>query len=458
MIDTIVVNAAPGETRLALLAGGRVVEVTHHRLGGESIAGNVYLGRVTGLAAGLDAAFVDIGVGSAGFLNASDARPDPDAAVEPIGRYVHQGEAVVVQVSRDPIGGKGPRLTMRPAMVGRGLVYLPGQRRIEVSRRIAGAAERERLLRLVGDAAGGDEGFILRSAAADAGDDEILGEIATMRRLWKDAAARRATPPALLLAAPGPLERALRDNPGVERVVLDTAAALAEAKRLRGGVTLEPYRGAEPVFEHFGIEAALEGALEARVPLPSGGAVVIEETEALCAIDVDTAGHGGGHGSGETALAANLEAAEEIARQLRLRGIGGIIVIDFVHMAKNAQRRKVIAALRGALGGDRDAVAPGGFTRLGLVEMRRRRTRPSLAEQLGGPRRSARTLALDIARRAAREAVHAPAGALTLTLADEVAGAVDDALREALAEATGRAVEVVAQAAYGRAEHDVDFG
>ena len=458
MIDTIVVNAAPGETRLALLAGDRTVEVVHHRLGGESIAGNLYLGRVTGLAAGLDAAFVDIGAARPGFLNASDARPDPDAAVAPIGRYVHEGEAVVVQVSRDSIGHKGPRLTMRPAMVGRLVVFLPGQRHIEVSRRITGAAGRERLLCLVGEAAGDDDGLILRSAAAAASDADILREVAALRTRWTDARAARADPPALLLAGPGPLERALRDNPGIGRVVVDSPAALAAAKPHCGGVALEHYRGAAPVFEHFGVEAALERALEARVVLPSGGALVIEETAALCAIDVDTAGHRGGQGRNAAALATNLEAAAEIGPQLRLRGIGGIIVIDFVHLAKSAQRRTVIAALRRALDGDRDATAPGGFSRLGLVEMRRRRTRPSLAEQLGGPRGSPSTLALDIARRAARAAEAAPPGGLALSVSADVAAAFGAALREALGAATGRAVDIVCEAAYGRAEHHVDFG
>lgn len=450
MIDTILVSAAPGETRIALLAGGHTIDVAHHRVGHERLAGAVYRGRVTALAPGLNAAFVDIGDGPPGLLNAGDARTDPDAAVAPIGAYVHEGEAVVVQVRRDAMGDKGPRLTMRPALPGRYLVYQPGRDRVEISRRITEEAARERLRRLVGDTAG----VTVRTRAAKAEDQDILAELAALRARWGGISA--STTPARVLAPPDPLERALSENTGVSRVVVDTPALYAAARRHCEHGVLETWDEAEPLFDGFGVEAALDAASETWFALPSGGAVTIEQTAALCSIDVDSAGHGRGK---TVALDVNLEAAQVIGRQLRLRGIGGIIVIDFISLTRNAHGRQVIDALRAALADDRDAVAPGGFSKLGLVEMRRRRTRPSLAQVMGGgPPGGALTVALAIARHAAHQARSAAPGAIAIAAAADVAEVLQSTLCELIAEATGRAVKVTAESAYGRAEHDVSFG
>jgi ribonuclease G len=307
---------------------------------------------------------------------------------------------------------------------------------------------------LVGGVTGNHDGVTLRTSAAKASDSDILNELKTLRRRWDEVA--DSAVPAPLVPAPGPLERALADHPGVARVVVDTPALGAEARRHIGEALVETWNEADPVFEAFGVEAALEAALETRVALPSGGVVTIEQTEALCAIDVDTAKHTDGK---NVALGANLEAAAEIGRQLRLRGIGGIIVMDFVTMTRNDHRRRVIEALRASLGGDRHAVAPGGFSKLGLVEMRRRRTRPSLAQVMGdGPRASALTVALAIARHGAHQARTAAPGPITIAAAADVAKVFGESLRDRLAEATGRAVTVIAESAYDRAEHDVRFG
>ena len=411
MIDKLVVNVAPGEMRLALLDGDRVVELGHHRAGGKSVVGNLYLGRVTGLLPGANGAFIDIGLERPGFLNAGDARPQAQGAILPIGRMLDEGEAALVQVSRDALRQKGPRLTMRPKLVGRYLVFSPGQcaglgqgagremSGVEVSRRITGKAERERLARLVFDAAGADDGFTLRSAAAGAGRDQILNDMAGLRDAWEEALAarERASPPACLWTAPDPLMRALIDHAGLRRVVIDHGETLARARHLMGGtdaVVFEHYRRAHPIFESFAVEEVIDEAFETRLTLASGGAVIIEETHALCAIDVDGGGAAGN-------LGVNLEAAEVIARQLRLRAIGGIIVIDFLRLTRRDQRRRVIEAMAAALADDKDATAPEGFSKLGLVEMRRRRTRPSLGEILGEPAETVKnptTMALDAAR------------------------------------------------------------
>ena len=457
MIDSLLVNEAPGEMRIALLDGEQVVEIRHHRAGSESLVGNLYLGRVTGMLA--HGAFVDIGEGPAGFLNAGDARPHVHGAIEPIGRTVDEGAAVLVQVSRDGLHQKGPRLSMRPNLVGRFLVFHPGQGAIEVSRRITQKAERQRLTRLVEGAAQAADGFTLRSAAAGADDDKILRDMATLRDAWGEALALRdkASPTARLWTAPDPLERALMDHPGLGRVVMDRGETLARARRLmagRDGVVFEHYRDPEPIFEGFAVEQALEQAFEARVEVPSGGAVIFEETHALCAVDVD-----GGRAAGSN-LRVNLEAAEVIARQLRLRAIGGLIVIDFLRLSKRDQRCKLIAALTAALADDRDAVAPEGFSKLGLVEMRRRRGGPSLKGRLGEAgetQKNPTTAALDIARAAAREIDGAAPGKAILRVAPEVSAAFTPALLAALETSAGRKVEPVADPTYQRQDWRIDF-
>ena len=347
---------------------------------------------------------------------------------------------------------------MRPKLVGRYLVFSPGQGGIQVSPRITNKTERRRLTRLVGEAGEADDRFILRSAAAGAGADAILRDMAALHDAWGEARSRRkgASPPACLWTAPDPFERALMDHPGLRRVVVDDAAMVARARRQMAGgdAELEPYRSAEPIFERFAVEAALEEALAARVALPSGGAVIIEETNALCAIDVD------GGGATGSSLRVNLEAAEAIARQLRLRAIGGVIVIDFLRMTRRGHRRALIEAMAAALADDRDAVAPEGFSKLGLVEMRRRRSGPSLAELLmdgGDGRKNPLTTALDIARAAARALDTASPGAAVLRLAPEVAQAFTPALLTALEAAAGRTVTPAADGAYQRQEWRIDL-
>ena len=458
MIDCLAVNAAPGEIRIALLDGERTVELHHHRAGNVSTVGNLYLGRVNGFLSGANGAFIDLGLARPGFLNAGDARPITHGAIAPIGRYVDEGAAVLVQVSRDGLQGKGPRLTKRPNLVGRYLVFSPGQGGIRVSRRITNKAERERLMRLVGEAHEADDRFTLRGAAQGADADAILRDMATLHDAWGEALKLRkgASPPACLWTAPDPFERALMDHPGVRRVVIDDAAMLARARRLMAGSDAAPelYRSTEPIFESFAVEAALEEALAARVALPSGAAVIFEETNALCAIDVD------GGGATGSSLRINLEAAPVIARQLRLRAIGGVIVIDFLRMARRGHRRAVIEAMGAALADDRDAVAPEGFSKLGLVEMRRRRTGPSLAEFLnnaGDAHKNPVTTALDIARAAARELDIASPGAAVLRVAPEVAQAFTPALVAALKAAAGRIVTPAADTAYQRQEWRIDL-
>ena len=455
MIDTIIAESAPGETRVALLAGERVVEVFHHRAGAESLVGDIHLGRITRVAPTLDAAFVDLGGGRVGFLNAAAG-------------HCCEGEAVLVQVDRDPTATKGARLTARPTLRGPRLALTPGGRGAAVSRRIADDAERARLKALIESASAGRVIASERARGADA--DALAHELAGLRAIWARIEARRrdASAPALLHRDLGPLARTLRDvvGPGPRRVIANDARAAAEASRrlaelgLDLGERIEIAGPRATPFADLGVEAALAAAREPCLALPSGGRVTIEPGEALCAIDVDL-GRGEGQSAAGAARRANLEAAEAIASSLRLRAIGGLMVIDFATMATRGDRRRVLAALAQALADDRAAVAPTGFTPLGLVEMTRRRDRPPLADVLCGPRRpgdgarrslSAESVALAIAR----DLVRARPAALAVMAAPEVIAALTaEPLASALRAALGSDVTLRPDPARARESHDI---
>jgi len=446
MIDTIAVDATPGETRVALIAEGRTVELLYRRAGRESRVGSVYLGRVTRVAPGLDAAFVEIGAGCAGFLNAEDARPDPQAPAGAIGDHVQEGAAVLVQVARDAVGDKGPKLTRHLALPGRFLVLAPGRPGIQTSRRIADEAEAARLTRIARRLARPGDGLVPRTAATGAPEDAIAADARALYALWDgiEAARAEARPPVRLHDDGDPVVRALRDRAGasLRQIVAEAGAAAvaARAARTRFGDDATPLPeieiddGGAPLFERLGVEDAIEAALSPLIPLPSGARIAIEETEALTAIDVDT-GLGGSAGGETTRLRANLEAAAEIGPALRLRGIGGLVAVDFARMRRADHRRRVLAALNKALAPDPAAGRAFGFSRLGLVELARRRTGPSLTELLCEPRapagerrraKSAETVANEIARALARAARTARPGPLAVTAAPEVARLLAD--------------------------------
>jgi ribonuclease G len=310
-----------------------------------------------------------------------------------------------------------------------------------------------------------------------AGRDALASEIAELRGLWRGIEERQrdAPAPSCLHRDVAPLERMLRDHggDGLRRVMIDSPPALAAARAYCArvlpdlGARLVAYGETEPLFERLGVEAALDEALGPRVALSSGGVLVIEETEALTAVDVNVAGAAGGADAGATALRTNLEAAGEIARQLRLRAIGGLIVVDFVRMESTPHRRRVIEALAAAFADDRAADPPTGFTALGLVEMTRRRSRPSLADVMCDPsavcagrgrRKSPASVALDIARAVERAAAAATSGPLTVIAAPEVAAALEGpatGVLAALAESLGRPVAVRADAGFEREAHDI---
>ena len=441
-IDEILINVRPGETRVALLGQTRLCELEIVRDDGRSVVGNVYLGRVEKVLRGLAAAFVDIGFGRSGFLALAEARPPEGGGAKTgdrISDYLNEGDAVLVQVSRDPSGDKGAKLTTRITLPGHYLVYAPGLAEIKISRRIEDGDARAQLGARMDSEAREGEGFILRTAAAAAADEDLAGEIGDLRAAWAAIGENRkaSKPPACLHEELDPLFRVLRDGGGckIKRVAVDEAKVLAEireyCRQFLPEITaaLERHGGADDLFEAAGVEEQIERALSPVVALPSGGSIIIEETAALTAIDVNTGGAGKPGGHEETALATNLEAAAESARQIRLRNLGGTLIIDFVPMRYRRDGAAVLAELRRALAGDPCVPHVIGFTRLGLVEMTRRKQRRPLRKALmnscracagTGAVKSPVTVAIEALRRVRREAAATPAAAWSLTAAAEV--------------------------------------
>lgn len=388
MIDEIIASRDDAGLRIALREAGRLMELLTEDGEAPGAVGDVILGRVATVMKGMDACFVEIGAERAGFLSLAARGADRDGPPP-----VHEGEAVLVQVTKAAQAGKGAGLTRNVSIAGRYLVLTPNQGGVKVSRRIGDEAARARLETVVAGLIEGDEGFILRTAAADAGADALAADAAQLRARWaeirRDMEASQV--PCRLHAEGTGLGRALRDraHDALRRIVVDDArdaedaAAFCDEYLPGSPVKVELWEEADPVFEALGIEDDIDDALEPTVSLPCGGTLIIEETHALTAIDVNTARNTGRSGHAATVRATNLEAADEIARQLRLRSLGGMTVIDFVHMDDADDRAAVLAAFNAALGQDPAFIRATGFSELGLVELARRRGAGPLAERVG---------------------------------------------------------------------------
>ncbi len=389
MIDEIFSATTSIGRVIALRDAGHTVELIVEPKDTRTEVGAVHLGRITRIVPAMNAAFVEIGLERAGFLPLPERKEgDPP---------LHAGAAVIVQVQKDAQGGKGAALTFNVALPGRHLVYAPRGAGVSVSRRIGSDAERARLEAAMAEILRSDEGFILRTAAEGASVEALAKDAAELRAAWAEIerAARRAEPPARLWGELDPLARVIRDraHPEVVRIVADDDAALDAARSEIGrslpalAGALDAYRDSIPLLDRFGIMPDIDAALTARVGLPGGGFLYIEPTQALVAIDVNSGRHNADSSSGpnrqpETILAVNLEAAREIAHQIRLRNLSGLILIDFVHMTLQDHRNRVLDALRAAMADDPSFARIGGFSPLGLVEIARKRGRPPLHELL----------------------------------------------------------------------------
>lgn len=441
----VVLDAVPGEVRAALIdAAGEVVEFRVERADRPSLVDAVFLGRVAAVNRGLDAAFVDIGVGRDGFLGLADARPEGmQGGGDTIAAHAGEGDAVLVQVTRDAIAEKGPRLTRRLSFAAPALVYLPGGRGAVLSKRIDDKMARQRLHDWAEATLGPAEGAVIRTQAAAAGTDELDTALATLRRRWREieAAAAEARAPIRLTPAPSDAVQTVLDwagegISGIDVADGDAARALAEALApaapdLAGLVAAAPE--GLGLFEARGLQEALEAALDPVVPLPSGGRLILEETAALVACDVDT----GGAGGGRAALETNLEAAAALARELRRRELAGLVIVDFAPLKRADDRARLAARVRESVAADPATCHVAGFTRFGAFEMTRRRRRPSLPEVLTGGRRvpakSPESVAFEAVRRVPSAATGAKGRPLAVHAHPDVLAAYDGPAREALA-------------------------
>ncbi len=430
MTQELLINITPQETRVAILDNGSLQEIHLERARARGLVGNIYLGRVSRVLPGMQAAFVDAGLQRTAFLHASDiSAGEAVARGEPleqpsIQRLVREQQTLMVQVLKDPLGSKGARLTTQIAIPSRYLVFLANNPSVGVSARIDDAAERERL-RELGAAFMADapaHGCIIRTAAEGVAQAVLEREWRFLNRLWEAIGERAdsAMAPALLHEDLPLMLRVLRDlvDDSIERVRIDSREWFdrmvefcvhflpgTEAK-------LEHYPGERPIFDLYGVEDEIQRALQRRVNLKSGGYLVIDQTEALTVIDVNTGGYVGHRTLEETIFKTNLEAAQAIVRQLRLRNIGGIIIIDFIDMADAGHRHQVLRALEKTLQRDHARTQVGDISALGLVEITRKRTRDSLQHLLcencpvcggRGYLKSAETVVHEIAREILRE-------------------------------------------------------
>ncbi|GAA5194511.1 ribonuclease G [Ferrimonas gelatinilytica] len=398
----LLINSSPTEIRVALVEHGMLQEVHIERSTKRGIVGNIYRGKVTRVLPGMQAAFVDIGHERAAFLHASDIVPHTECVdvseakqfrSEDIASLVRQGQDIMVQVVKDPLGTKGARLTTDITLPSRYLVFMPGSSHVGVSQRVEDPAERDRLKDIVGQFVDRDGGFIIRTAAENASEEELAHDAAFLRRVWRKVLERRRRP--------GKTVQRLYEEPSLPlRIVRDMAAGTLDKVQTDSQMVFEAlsefisefmpevapvvelYRGTVPIFDLFDVENEIQRALQRKVELKSGGYLIIDQTEAMTTIDINTGAFVGHRNLEETIFNTNQEATQAIARQLRLRNLGGIIIIDFIDMMTEEHKQRVLHSLELALAQDRVKSSISGISQLGLVEMTRKRTRESLEHVL----------------------------------------------------------------------------
>ena len=449
MIEEVLINASSVLTRVARVDEGELIDLAIEPASRRSPVGNIYLGHVLNVVPGLRAAFVGVGLERDGFLSADDARQlgdaiDDDAPLQPINELVREGDAVLVQVARDAFENKGARLTSTISFPGRTLIYSPHRSGVALSRRIVDENERNRLADALEGMLDDYEGVIVRTNAEGAALDELSVELDALRQLWRDVSyqAERCEAPAIVHADLGLVARAIRDyvTSPETTVLIDDAAALADAKAY--AQTVMPglvdrmllHTGAGNLFDRHDVEDQVAEVMEPHVALPGGGRITIESTAALTAIDVDSGGRSRDNPE-EAAAQTNIEAADEVGRQLRLRGIGGAIVIDFIQMRRRANADRVVEALQDVLHDDPAPTDVGTLSRFGLLEMTRRRAGPPLSEIVSrhcptcdglGRIGSAEAIADHALALAEREVENMPGGSLTIVAAPDVISVIEN--------------------------------
>ena len=409
MKKEIIINSTNEDTRIALLEDNKLVELFVERPDNERMVGDIYKGRVRKVVKGMQAAFIDIGFEQDAFLHFSDMGSNVnqlfadideellengDNDVDP-SDLLHNGQEIVVQIIKEPISNKGPRVTTELTLPGRFMVLVPNQHRIGVSRKISSAKERRRLRQIARKIMPKGFGLIIRTVAEGKSEEVLKQDLEKLLKTWAkiQQKIKTAKPPMLLFKDLGMASSVIRDlfTPDVHRVVVDTRKMYREIIRYLKEVEsdlykrVEYFKSKEPIFDVFHIEEEIQKSLQRKVWMKNGGYIFIEHTEALTVVDVNSGRYFGKKDHERNSLKINLEAAREIARQLRLRDIGGLIVIDFIDMQEESNKQKVLNELRKEFARDRAVTKVEGMSRFGLVEMTRQRIRPSLIYNLTEP-------------------------------------------------------------------------
>ena len=481
MTEDILINFAPQETRVAVMYQGAVQELHIERTVSRGLVGNIYVGRVVRILPGMQSAFINIGLERTAFLHVADIwEPrNAGAAVRPIERVLFEGQSILVQVIKDPIGTKGARLSTQISIAGRMLVYLPQEKHIGISQRIESEAEREALREKISQLIPQDEqgGFIVRTMAEGATEEALASDICYLRKLWGDiqVLSKTQAPPSMLYQELSLGLRVLRDfvNPETQSIVIDSRENFQKLSTFADEYTpvvvplLNHYQGERPLFDLHGVEDEIQKALARRVELKSGGYLIIDQTEAMTTVDVNTGGFVGVRSLDDTIFKTNLEAAQTIARQLRLRNLGGIIITDFIDMESEEHRQAVLAEFNKALARDHTRLTVNGFTALGLVEMTRKRTRESLAHILceecpicggRGEVKTARTVCYEILRELLREARQFNAREFRVLGSVSVIDIFLDEESQGLAmlsDFIGKPISVQAEPSYAQEQYDI---
>jgi len=480
MSSEILINITPNESRVALVENGMLQEVYVERAAKRGLVGNVYKGKVSRVLPGMQAAFIDVGLERAAFLHASDIQVDGENnEAESINSLVKEGQEICVQVVKDPLGTKGARLTTQVSIPSRFLVFMPGVEHIGVSQKIEEESERERLRSkiealAVGDYAGG---YIVRTAAEGISNEEIQADVEYLHRMWMAIVEKMKTKkPALLIHEDLPLAmRMMRDlvSPEIEKIRIDSKETFERAAKFARKFIpevanrIEYYPGERPIFDLFSVEDEIHKALAKRADLKSGGYLIIDQTEAMTTIDVNTGGFVGHRNLDETIFKTNLEAAVAIARQVRLRNLGGILIVDFIDMQDEEHKRQVLRALEKNLERDPAKCHISQVSALGLVEMTRKRTRESLEHVLcedcptcggRGSLRTAETVCYEIFREIIREARQYDAQTFMVLASPEVVDRLLDEESTSVAELEdfiGKPIKLQVESLYSQENYDV---
>ncbi|MBK5939133.1 ribonuclease G [Halochromatium roseum] len=481
MSEEILINITPPETRVAVVENGVVQEIIIERAERCGLVGNIYRGRICRVLPGMQAAFVEIGLDRAAFLHASDIMsPEGEARSDNINSLVKEGDPILVQVVKDPLGSKGARLTTNISIASRYLVFMPRLGNTGVSQKIEDDDERKRLrevLQAYVDEHEGVGGYIARTAAETVSDENLCRDMAFLAKLWNGIRERAGnTSETGLIHDDLPLAlRALRDlvTPEVERVRIDSRATVDKARPFAVKYIpeivdrIEYYGGERPLFDLYGVEDEIQKALQRKVQLKSGGHLVIDQTEAMTTIDVNTGAFVGHRNLEETIFKTNLEAAQAICRQLRLRNLGGIIIIDFIDMTDEEHKRQVLRALEKCLARDHAKTHITEVSALGLVEMTRKRTHESLEHILcepcpccngRGSLKTAETTCYEIFREILRESRQFEVEQLLVLASQEVIDRLLDEESGHLAELEefiGKPIKLQAESLYTQEQYDV---